>query len=118
MPLRHGATPGKRSFIPAGKSAWWNCPKGFAAGITGVFYAEPNPPGRLLRGHAVPSIRGRRFHPFAARLTAPTDCLADTAQAMPVPGARACMRVTVPERPILFVASQGYSYARYVARLA
>lgn len=58
------------------------------------------------------------FDGFAARLTASTDWLADSAQAMPIPGARACVMVTAPERPILFVDSQGYSYARYVARLA
>lgn len=58
------------------------------------------------------------FDQFAGRLSASTHWLEGTARSVPIPGARACIMVTAPERPILFVDTQGYRYARYVARLA
>jgi hypothetical protein len=58
------------------------------------------------------------FDRFANRLTADTSWLIGTAVSIPIIGAHACVMVTAPQRPILFVDTQGYSYARYVARLA
>lgn len=36
---------------------------------------------------------------------------------MPIAHARACVMVTSPNRPVLFVDTQGNNYARYAARL-
>jgi len=67
--------------------------------------------------HMHRQLTAQEFDRFAGRFMATTDWLKDTAQPVPVPGARACVMVSAPGRPILFVDTQGYSYARYVARL-
>lgn len=67
--------------------------------------------------HCHKPLTQSEFDEFAASLTRSRPWLADTARAMPIANARACVMVTAPERPILFVDTQGYDYARYVARL-
>ena len=37
--------------------------------------------------------------------------------AIPFDDSKACMMITAPYRPILFIAAEGYKYGRYVARL-
>jgi hypothetical protein len=56
------------------------------------------------------------FDAFAANLSRDTDWLEGMALALPVEG-RACVMVVSTGRPVLFVDTQGYTYARYVARL-
>jgi len=36
---------------------------------------------------------------------------------VPFDDSKACMMITAPHRPILFIAAEGYKYGRYVARL-
>lgn len=36
---------------------------------------------------------------------------------VPFDDSKACMMITAPHRPTLFIASEGYRYGRYVARL-
>jgi hypothetical protein len=59
----------------------------------------------------------REFDEFAGNLTRSRTWLANTARAMPIAHARACVMVTAPQRPILFIDTEGSDYARYVARL-
>jgi hypothetical protein len=54
---------------------------------------------------------------FARKLCADHDWLEGQCMALPIANARACVMVVAEGRPILFVDTQGYSYARYVARL-
>lgn len=54
---------------------------------------------------------------FAKNLCRVTDWLEGQCLALPVANARACVMVVATGRPILFIDTQGYSYARYVARL-
>lgn len=57
------------------------------------------------------------FDAFARNLCRDTDWLEGQCLALPVANARACVMVVATGRPILFIDTQGYSYARYVARL-
>ncbi len=57
------------------------------------------------------------FDVFAENLCRDTDWLEGQCLALPVANARACVMVVATERPILFIDTQGYLYARYVARL-
>ncbi len=57
------------------------------------------------------------FDAFARNLCRDTDWLEGQFLAIPVANARACVMVVATGRPILFIDTQGYSYARYVARL-
>lgn len=57
------------------------------------------------------------FDSFARNLSRDHDWLASRYELMPIAHARACVMVTSPGRPVLFVDTQGSSYARYVARL-
>lgn len=57
------------------------------------------------------------FDAFAKNLCRDTDWLEGLFLAIPVANARACVMVVATGRPILFIDTQGYSYARYVARL-
>lgn len=57
------------------------------------------------------------FDSFARNLCRDTDWLEGLCLALPIADARACVMVVAPGRPILFVDTQGTSYARYVARL-
>jgi hypothetical protein len=57
------------------------------------------------------------FDAFASNLCRDTDWLEGLCLALPVVNARACVMVVAAGRPILFIDTQGYSYARYVARL-
>ena len=57
------------------------------------------------------------FDVFARHLCRDTDWLEGQRLALPVANARACVMVVATGRPILFIDTQGYSYARYVARL-
>lgn len=68
--------------------------------------------------HARRALTQVQFDSFSNRLCAATDWLAGTAIPVPVHSAHACVMVSAPERPVLFVDTQGYGYARYVARLA
>jgi hypothetical protein len=54
---------------------------------------------------------------FARNLSADHDWLEGQCMALPIANARACLVVVSEGRPVLFVDTQGYSYARYVARL-
>lgn len=54
---------------------------------------------------------------FARNLCAAHDWLEGQCMPLPIAGARACVMVVCEGRPVLFVDSQGFSYARYVARL-
>lgn len=62
-------------------------------------------------------LDGQAFDQFAGNLTLGHDWLEMRCYALPLPDARACTMVTAAGRPILFVDTQGSSYARYVARL-
>lgn len=62
-------------------------------------------------------LDGPAFDLFAGNLTHGRDWLEKRCYALPLADARACTMVTAPERPILFVDTQGSNYARYVARL-
>ena len=62
-------------------------------------------------------LDGPAFDQFAGNLTHGRDWLEKRCYALPLADARACTMVTAPERPILFVDTQGSNYARYVARL-
>jgi hypothetical protein len=57
------------------------------------------------------------FDLFSENLCQDTDWLEGQYLALPVPYAKACVMVVAPGRPILFIDTQGYSCARYVARL-
>jgi hypothetical protein len=57
------------------------------------------------------------FDDFARNLCRDTDWLQDQCHAIPVANARACIMVVATGRPLLFVDTEGSSYARYVARL-
>ena len=57
------------------------------------------------------------FDAFARNLCRDTDWLEGLFLVIPVANARACVMVVATGRPILFIDTQGYSYARYVARL-
>lgn len=57
------------------------------------------------------------FDSFARNLSRDHDWLSGRYALMPIAHARACVMVTSQDRPILFVDTQGSSYARYVARL-
>lgn len=57
------------------------------------------------------------FDEFSRNLCRRTDWLENLCLARPVDNARACVMVVATGRPILFIDTQGYSYARYVARL-
>ena len=68
--------------------------------------------------HAQRQLTQSQFDSFADRLSAPVDWLAGSAMAVPLASAHACVMVSAPKRPVLFVDTQGATYARYVARLA
>lgn len=57
------------------------------------------------------------FDYFASHLLRDADWLKDAWRALPVANARACVMVVAQNRPILFVDTEGSSYARYVGRL-
>ncbi len=57
------------------------------------------------------------FDAFARNLCRDADWLEGMFFALPIADARACVMVVSPGRPVLFVDTQGSSYARYVARL-
>ena len=57
------------------------------------------------------------FDAFARNLSRDQEWLVGRSACLPIQGARACVMVTSPNRPILFVDTQGSGYARYVARL-
>lgn len=57
------------------------------------------------------------FDAFARNLCRDTDWLEGMCLALPIADARACVMVVARGRPVLFVDTQGSSYARYVARL-
>lgn len=57
------------------------------------------------------------FDHFAGNLCADHEWLEGQCMALPIADARACVMVVAEGRPILFVDTQGYSYARCVARL-
>ena len=57
------------------------------------------------------------FDRFARNLLLDCAFLSGLNCAVPVVGARACVMVVCPDRPVLFVDTQGYRYARYVGRL-
>jgi len=57
------------------------------------------------------------FDAFVRNFCRDTDWLEGLSLALPVANARACVMVVATGRPILFIDTQGYSYARYVARL-
>jgi len=57
------------------------------------------------------------FDHFARNLCADHDWLEGQCMALPIANARACVMVVATGRPILFIDTQGFSYARYVARL-
>lgn len=57
------------------------------------------------------------FDFFAQNLCRDAEWLKDQCMALPLGGARACIMVVAPGRPVLFVDTEGSPYARYVARL-
>ena len=57
------------------------------------------------------------FDSFTRNFLRDTDWLKDVCMALPVVNARACIMVVAAGRPILFIDTEGSSYARYVARL-
>ena len=57
------------------------------------------------------------FDDFARNLCRDADWLKSQYCAIPVANARACIMVVATGRPILFVDTEGSSYARYIARL-
>jgi hypothetical protein len=74
-------------------------------------------PQRVLV-HKHQQLEAAEFDRFASRLCARTAWLEGEALAVDDPRTHCCVMVTAPGRPILFVDTQGYGYARYVARLA
>jgi hypothetical protein len=58
------------------------------------------------------------FDAFTRNLCRDTDWLKGLSMSLPVADARACVMVVAAGRPLLFIDTQGASYARYVARLA
>lgn len=67
--------------------------------------------------HAHKELTALEFDDFAGRLMRERDWLTDESHAVPLEDAHTCLMVSAPGRPVLFVDTQGYSYARYVARL-
>lgn len=57
------------------------------------------------------------YDSFARNLCQPHDWLDGLCLALPFTNARACVMLVATGRPILFIDTQGFSYARYVARL-
>lgn len=57
------------------------------------------------------------YDAFARNLCRFTDWLAGLCLALPFDDARACVMLVATGRPILFIDTQGFDYARYVARL-
>ena len=57
------------------------------------------------------------FDAFAQTLCRGTTWLVGRSLSLPIPSARACIMVVSQGRPVLFIDTQGYDYARYVARL-
>jgi hypothetical protein len=57
------------------------------------------------------------FDAFARNLLREAEWLKGLSMALPWPDARACVMVVSAGRPLLFIDTQGYSYARCVAKL-
>jgi hypothetical protein len=73
-------------------------------------------PQRVLV-HAHKELTAEEFDAFARNLLKTTHWIQSSVWGGNIAGAHTCIMVSAPNRPILFVDTQGYDYARYVARL-